>query len=75
MILQASSKELNDSIEELQTYRKRLREEIINMSQKLRISQSLIEVELNENSELKSIDKLLENLVKQRDKQLNENNL
>ncbi len=75
MILQASSKELNDSIEELQTYRKRLREEIINMSQKLRISQSKIEVELNENSELKSIDKLLENLVKQRDKQLNENNL
>ena len=73
--MQASSKELNDSIEELQTYRKRLREEIINMSQKLRISQSKIEVELNENSELKSIDKLLENLVKQRDKQLNENNL
>ena len=75
MILQASSKELNDSIEELQTYRKRLREEIINMSQKLRISQSKIEVELNENSELKSIDKLLENLVRKRDKQLNDNNL
>ncbi len=75
MILQASSKELNDSIEELQTYRKRLREEIINMSQKLRISQSKIEVELNDNSELKSIDKLLENLVRKRDNQLYDNNL
>ncbi len=75
MILQASSKELNDSIEELQTYRKRLREEIINMSQKLRISQSKIEVELNENNELKNIDKLLKHLFRQRDKQLNENNL
>ena len=75
MILQASSKELNDSIEELQTYRKRLREEIINMSQKLRISQSKIEVELNENNELNNIDKLLKHLVRQRDKQLNENNL
>ena len=75
MILQPSSKELNDSIEELQTYRKRLREEIINMSQKLRISQSKIEVELNENNELNNIDKLLKHLVRQRDKQLNENDL
>ena len=43
MILQATSKELNESIEQLKTYRDRLREEIITMSQKLRLAQSSIE--------------------------------
>ncbi len=69
MILQATSKELNDSIELLKTYKIRLREEIISMSQKLRISQSKIEVTLNENNELKHIDKLLNILIKQKNNQ------
>ena len=75
MILQATSKELNESIEQLKTYRDRLREEIKNMSQKLRISKSSIEITLEENVELKNIDRILSRLITQRNKQSNENSL
>ena len=73
MILQATSKELTDSIELLKTYRDRLKEEIITMSQKLRISQSTIAVNLTENIELKSIDKILKKLDDQMNQLSNEN--
>ena len=75
MILQATSKELNESIEQLKTYRNRLREEITSMSQKLRISKSSIEITLDENVELKNIDRILSGLITQRNKQSNENSL
>ena len=75
MILQATSKELNESIEQLKTYRDRLREEIKSMSQKLRISKSSIEITLEENVELKNIDRILSRLITQRNKQSNENSL
>ncbi len=75
MILQATSKELNESIEQLKTYRDRLREEITSMSQKLRISKSSIEITLEENVELKNIDRILTRLITQRNKQSNENSL
>ena len=75
MILQATSKELNESIEQLKTYRDRLREEIKGMSQKLRISKSSIEITLEENVELKNIDRILSSLITQRNKQSNENSL
>ena len=75
MILQATSKELNESIEQLKTYRDRLREEITSMSQKLRISKSSIEITLEENVELKNIDRILSRLMAQRNKQSNENSL
>ena len=73
MILQATSKELTDSIELLKTYRDRLKEEIITMSQKLRISQSTIAVNLTENIELKNIDKTLKKLDDQMNQLSNEN--
>ena len=73
MILQATSKELTDSIELLKTYRDRLKEEIITMSQKLRISQSAIAVNLTENIELKNIDKILKKLDDQMNQLSNEN--
>ena|GEM_PF-4824138 len=73
MILQATSKELTDSIELLKTYRDRLKEEIITMSQKLRISQSTIAVNLTENIELKNIDKILKKLDDQMNQLSNEN--
>ena len=73
MILQATSKELNESIEQLKTYRDRLREEIKGMSQKLRISKSSIEITLEENVELKNIDRILSRLITQKNKQSNEN--
>ncbi len=75
MILQATSKELNESIEQLKTYRDRLREEITSMSQKLRISKSSIEITLEENVELKNIDRILSSLIAQKNKQSNENDL
>ena len=75
MILQATSKELNESIEQLKTYRDRIRQEIKSMSQKLRISKSSIEITLEENVELKNIDRILSKLITQRNKQSNENNL
>ena len=75
MILQATSKELNESIEQLKTFRDRLREEIKGMSQKLRISKSSIESTLEENVELKNIDRILSRLITQRNKQSNENSL
>ena len=75
MILQATSKELNESIEQLKTYRDRLREEITSMSQKLRISKSSIEITLEENVELKNIDRILSRLITQRNKQSTENDL
>ena len=73
MVLNATSKELNDSIELLKTYRDRLKEEIITMSQKLRISQSTIAVNLTENIELKNIDKILKKLDDQMNQLSNEN--
>ena len=73
MILQATSKELTDSIELLKTYRDRLKEEIITMSQKLRISQSTIAVNLTKNIELKNIDKILKKLTDQMNQLSNEN--
>ena len=73
MILQATSKELTDSIELLKTYRDRLKEEIITMSQKLRLSQSTIAVTLTENIELKNIDKILKKLDDQINQLSNEN--
>ena len=73
LILQATSKELTDSIELLKTYRDRLKEEIITMSQKLRISQSTIAINLTENIELKNIDKILKKLDDQMNQLSNEN--
>ena len=75
MILQDTSKELNESIEQLKTYRDRLREEITTMSQKLRISKSSIEITLGENVELKNIDRILSSLITQRNKQAHKNDL
>ncbi len=73
--MSATSKELNESIELLKNYRDRLREELINMSQKLRISQSKTEVTLKNNIELQNIDNLIKELISQTNKQSDENHL
>ena len=51
-ILKPTNQELNDSIKELNNYKDRLRAEIINISQKLRMSQVKIQESLEENTEL-----------------------
>ena len=69
-ILQPTNQELYNSIEELNNYRERLRSEIINISQKLRMSQAKIKSSLEENAELKTIDATIETLTTQ----INKNN-
>ena len=65
--MQPTQQELSDSIDELRSYRNRLRSEIINISQKLRVSQVKIEATLKESSQLQEIDHAIEKLTKQRD--------
>ncbi len=60
--MQPTKKELQESIEALQNYKDRLRSEIINMSQKLRISKPKIESTLNESLELKNIETAINKL-------------
>ncbi len=60
--MQATQQELNDSIQALEDYRDRLRSEIILMSQKLRMSESKIKLLLEENSELKNLEKIIKEL-------------
>ncbi len=54
--MKPTNQELIDSISELNNYRDRLRSEIINISQKLRMSQEKIKATLEESSELKTLD-------------------
>ncbi|AAP99382.1 MULTISPECIES: hypothetical protein [Prochlorococcus] len=63
--MQATQKEINASIDALRNYRDRLQTEIINMSQKLRMSQVKIQSILEENSELKQIETTLKALTAQ----------
>ena len=64
--MQATQKELNESIEALKNYRDRLRNEIIQMSQKLRISKAKTKIAIDENTELKNIDEILKSLTAQK---------
>ena len=62
-ILQPTKQELNESIKALQDYRDRLRSEIINVSQKLRMPKVKIESKLDGNTELKNIENALKKLL------------
>ena len=63
--MQPTNQELNDSIRELNNYRDRLRSEIINISQKLRMSQAKIQALLKQNDELKALESTLKTLTEQ----------
>ena len=63
--MQPTNQELSDSIRELKNYRDRLRTEIINISQKLRMSKSKIEESLIQNDELKTLETSIKNLNEQ----------
>ena len=69
-ILQPTNQELYNSIKELNNYRERLRSEIINISQKLRMSKAKIQSSLEENAELKNIEATIKTLTTQ----VNKNN-
>jgi len=63
--LQPTNQELYNSIKELNNYRERLRSEIVNISQKLRMSQAKIASTLEENAELKIIEATIQTLTRQ----------
>ena len=60
-----SLEEIEESIDLLTSYRNRLKNEITNISQKLRIPSKKIEMSLKENPELREIDETLKQLKQQ----------
>ena len=67
---EATAEELKESIEVLTGYRNRLKEEVIAISQKLRMPKEKIHSTLNDNIELKRIDSVIKKLSIERDKKL-----
>ena len=63
-----SIKELQDSIEELQAYRDRLRKEVSKIGQKLNMPQEKQASMLKESFELNHIESILSKLIRQRDR-------
>ena len=63
--------ELQDSIEELEAYRSRLRDDVIAMGKKLKLPQKRIDATVAEHAELQRLDEVLEQLLKQRDTMAN----
>ena len=59
--------ELQDSIEELEAYRKRLRDDGIARGKKLKLPQKRIDATVAEHAELQRLDEVLEQLLKQRE--------
>ena len=59
--------ELQDSIEELEAYRNRLREDVIAMGKKLKLPQKRIDATVAEHAELQRLEEVLGQLLQQRD--------
>ena len=59
--------ELHDSIEELEAYRNRLRDDVIAMGKKLKLPQKRIDATVAEHAELQRLGVVLEQLLQQRD--------
>ncbi|WP_392350429.1 hypothetical protein [Parasynechococcus sp.] len=59
--------ELQDSIEELEAYRNRLRDDVIAMGKKLKLPQKRIDATVAEHAELQRLDEVLVQLLRQRD--------
>ena len=62
-----TNKELQEVIDELSAYRDRLKDHVISLGKKLRLSPKKIEVNLSENPELQQIEGTLKQLFAQRD--------
>ena len=62
--------ELQESIDELSSYRERLYNDVIGLGKKLRLSQKKIEATIKDHPELARIDEILQQLNDQRDIQL-----
>lgn len=64
-----SIEELQESINELSTYRERLYNDVLGLGKKLRLSQKKIDATLSEHPELTRIDEVLDQLKAQRNAQ------
>ena len=64
-----SIEELQESIDELSTYRERLYNDVLGLGKKLRLSQKKIDTTLSEHPELTRIDEVLDQLKAQRNAQ------
>ena len=60
-----SIEELQESIDELSTYRERLYNDVLGLGKKLRLSQKKIDAALSEHPELTRIDEVLDQLKAQ----------
>ena len=60
-----SIEELQESIDELSTYRERLYNDVLGLGKKLRLSQKKIDATLSEHPELTRIDEVLDQLKAQ----------
>ena len=63
-----STQDLEESIEQLTTYRDRLRADVIAMGQKLKLPQKKIDSTLSEHPELQRIEGVLQQLITEREK-------
>ncbi|WP_114993270.1 hypothetical protein [Synechococcus sp. UW179A] len=64
-----SIEELQESIDELSTYRERLYNDVLGLGKKLRLSQKKIDATLSEHPELTRIDEVLDQLKAQKNAQ------
>ncbi len=65
-MLEPSSKELDESIEELTSYLNRLKKEVTTMSQKLRLPSNEINSILSSHKEINQIEKIIQKLSNQK---------
>ncbi|WP_320665064.1 hypothetical protein [Prochlorococcus sp. MIT 1223] len=65
--------ELTESIQSLKTYRDRLRNELISISNKLRIPSKSINFSIDNHTELNKVEDMLKKLIEQRSNQINQN--
>ena len=64
-----SIEELQESIDELSTYRERLYNDVLGLGKKVRLSQKKIDATLSEHPELTRIDEVLDQLKAQKNAQ------
>lgn len=61
-----SLQELQESIDELATYRERLYQDVVNLGKKLRLSQKKIDATIAAHPELQRLDEIMVQLVNQK---------
>ena len=68
-----SIEELQESIDELASYKERLFQDVVNLGKKLRLSQKKIDSTIAEHQELNRLDEIMSQLVAQRNSQQSNN--